>query len=107
MIHDGLFRYVLHWPEYLVFIFYAIAFPVFLFRHRQIILSQTEYWILGLGFFLAGLSVTMDLKLLPGSIDLEDGCKLFGMAAYAYYWIFTAKDMVARTVTDESKPPVR
>jgi hypothetical protein len=95
LIHDEFFPHVLHLPQKLVYALYAIAFPIFFIRNFMLILKATEYWILALGIVFMGVSVLIDVNLLPGGIDVEDGFKIFGMIAYSYYWIITAKQMVS------------
>jgi hypothetical protein len=97
LIHEEVFPNVLHLPERLVYVFYLITFPAFFFRHLKIILRETEYRILGLGIFLMGMSVLVDIHLLPGGIDVEDGLKLAGMVAYSYYWVFTSHQLTAQS----------
>ena len=94
LIHDVVFPKVLGLPEWLVYAFYLITFPVFFFRHLNIIFMQTEFRILGLGLFLLGVSVLIDINILPGGIDVEDSFKLLGMVAYSYYWIVTSHSLI-------------
>jgi hypothetical protein len=97
LIHEEVFPNVLHLPERLVYVFYLITFPAFFFRHLKVILRETEYRILGLGIVLMGMSVLVDIHLLPGGIDVEDGLKLAGMVAYSYYWVFTSHRLTAQS----------
>jgi hypothetical protein len=94
LIHDILFPRVLRLPEWLVYLFYLVAFPLFFLRHLKAIFAQTEYRILALGVFLLGLSFLIDMNVLPGGIDVEDGFKLAGMVAYSYYWIVTSHRLI-------------
>lgn len=94
LIHDGFFPKVLHLPEKLIYVIYAIVFPIYFLRHFRLILQTTEYWILGLGVFMMGVSVLIDINVLPGGIDVEDSFKICGISAYSYYWIITAKQLV-------------
>ena len=82
-------------PEWLVYVFYLVTFSLFFFSHLNVILKQTEYRILALGLFLMGVSVLIDMRVLPGGTDVEDSFKLTGMVAYSYYWIFTSHQLIA------------
>ena len=95
LIHDVVFPQVLNLPEWPVYVFYFVTFPLFVFGHLDAILRQTEYRILGLGIFLMGVSVLIDIHLLPGGIAVEDSFKLAGMVAYSYYWVFTSHGLIA------------
>ena len=95
LIHDEVFPNVLLLPEWLVYLFYLMTFPLFYFSHLNVIIKQTEYRILALAVFLMGVSVLIDLNVLPGGIDVEDGFKLAGIVAYSYYWIFTSHQLIA------------
>jgi len=96
LIHDILFPRVLRLPEWLVYLFFLVAFPLFFLRHLKPIFGQTEYRILALGVFLLGLSFLIDMNVLPGGIDVEDGFKLAGMVAYSYYWIVTSHELITQ-----------
>ena len=102
LIHDILFPRVLRLSELLVYLFYLVAFPLFFLRHLKAIFAQTEYRILGLGVFLLGLSFLIDMNVLPGGIDVEDGFKLAGMVAYSYYWIVTSHRLITQPVHSPS-----
>ena len=95
LIHDEFFPQVLQLSGKLVYALYAIAIPIFFIRNFMLILKATEYWILALGSFFMGVSVLIDVHLLPGGIDVEDGFKIYGMIAYSYYWVITSKQMVS------------
>jgi hypothetical protein len=95
LIHDEVFPNVLLLPEWLVYLFYFVTFPLFFLSHLNVILKQTEYPILALGIFLMGVSVLIDMYVLPGVIDVEDSCKLAGIVTYSYYWIFTSHQLIA------------
>jgi hypothetical protein len=95
LIHDEVFPNVLLLPEWLVYLFYFVTFPLFFLSHLNVILKQTEYPILALGIFLMGVSVLIDMYVLPGVIDVEDSCKLACIVTYSYYWIFTSHQLIA------------
>ena len=97
LIHDEVFPKVLGLPEWSVYIFYLAAFPLFFYVNLDTILMHTEYRVLGSAVFLLGVSVLVDVHLLPGGIDVEDGLKLCGIVVYAYYWIFTSHYFVAQS----------
>jgi hypothetical protein len=97
LIHDEVFPKVLGLPEELVYAFYLATFPVFFVYHLNVILSKTEFGILSLGLFLMGMSVLIDMDLLPGGTDVEDSFKIFGIVAYSYYWILTSHHFIAQS----------
>jgi hypothetical protein len=49
LIHDEVFPNLLRRPEWLVYLFYLVTFPLFFFTHLNVILKQTEYRIPALG----------------------------------------------------------
>lgn len=104
LIHDSLFPKVLKWPEFLVYAFYLISFSIFFARNAQLILKKTEFRILILGIFVMGISVLIDVNVLPGGMDVEDGFKHFGIVTYCYYWIVTSHRLLARCVAPPSAP---
>jgi hypothetical protein len=106
LIHDEVFPNVLHLPEWLVYLFYLMTFPLFFFRHLDAILKQTEYRILALGIFLMGVSALIDMHVLPGGIDVEDSFKLSGIVAYSYYWVFTSHRLIAQSGQRPRSEPV-
>ena len=95
LLHDSVFPGVLGLSENYLYGFYLLAFPLFFLLHARIILERTEFRILAIGLFLLGVSLSMDLELLPGGIDVEDGFKIAGMAAYAYYWMLASFHLLA------------
>jgi hypothetical protein len=95
LLHDEVFPKLLGLPEEWVYGVYLLTFPVFFLYHLDIIRSQTEFRILALAIFLMSVSVLIDMDLLPGGTDVEDGFKIFGTIAYTYYWILTSHTLIA------------
>lgn len=85
-LHDGFFPHI-GISEKLVLVCYASLMVYFLLRFRALIL-KTNFLLLLMALFFFGLSLIVDVLWLFQSIRhlLEDGFKLMGIVAWAFYF---------------------
>ena len=98
MLHEQVFPAYLHLSENFFYVFYLVYTCLFLLKFWRFILTQTSYRVLILAFAFFGISVAMDLNLVPGGIDIEDGFKILGITTYAYYCITSSSDLLSSLV---------
>ncbi|MEA5543132.1 hypothetical protein VB834_29300 [Limnoraphis robusta Tam1] len=103
MLHDEVMPLYLGIPEKLVILLTLtwVFFHVVYFR--TIILTSTNFKLLGLAFLFLGFSLFIDI--LPGEVDyvgnesnlfflLEDGSKLMGIATWCFYLFSTCSQQI-------------
>ena len=96
LLHDIVFPEVLGLWDKLFYLFYAVYMVVYFWNYAPFIYRETTWGLLAAAYFFFGLSVVMDLNILPGGIDVEDLFKIFGICAFCYYALSTsAKQLTA------------
>lgn len=95
MLHEGFFPYRLNISENVVYLFYVLAFIVYLTRFRSIVFDLK--YVVFFGAFVAFMVLSIGIDFLPLEIDyeagqanniyflLEDGCKLLAIASWCIY----------------------
>ncbi|HEY9623612.1 MAG TPA: hypothetical protein V6C78_24860 [Crinalium sp.] len=109
MGHEMIFPRYLHISEKIIYVFYAIAFSLFLISFRKTIL-KTNFWILALVFVFFGMSIISDAAelgrhILPPALLkrdmhllLEDGTKEFGILSWCTYFCITMVNRVCSSI---------
>ncbi len=95
LLHEVVAPKYLHFPRDALLFLYVLLGAGLLIRHGKFILQSTPYVFLFIGFGLLGVSMAMDLAILPGGTDVEDGAKILGIVAYAYYCVITSAGLAA------------
>ena len=102
MLHEQVLPTYLHLPEETLYAVYFAYMCLFLSKFWRFILTHTHYKILVLAFALFGVSIAIELNILPGGIDVEDWFKIMGIVTYAYYCIATASGLLSKSRNDAS-----
>jgi hypothetical protein len=92
MLHEQVFPEYLRVSENLVYVFYLAYISLFFLKFWRLILGQDNYKLLVLAFFFFGMSLALDLDLLPGGIDIEDSFKILGLTTYTFFFVTLSSD---------------
>jgi len=95
MLHEEVFPKLLHLPEVTLYVFYLVYICVGAAVFWRFVFAETPWYYLVLGFAFMGMSVAIDINILPGGMDIEDGFKLLGITTYAFYGIVASLDFLA------------
>lgn len=87
MLHEQVFPDYLHLSENLVYAGYMVYMSIFFIKFWRLIFFQVNYKLLASAFFFFGLSMAIDIDILPGGIDIEDSFKILGITTYSYFFI--------------------
>jgi hypothetical protein len=105
MIHELVGPVFLGIPELALYSFYALALGATLLVFRRHIVDRTASPLLAIALGCFGASTLIDvLPLRTIGTDVEDGMKLTGILAYAYYCVTTAAAALNRTTQRRPAP---
>ncbi len=98
-LHELVFPQYLSISENMVYLTYLNIYMIYFIRFRRQLLNS-DFMVLGIAFFLLGLSTIIDILPLPIEKDtfLEDAIKLLGAITWLIYFVRTADEVVEKNV---------
>ncbi|MBK9637949.1 MAG: hypothetical protein IPO63_09075 [Bacteroidetes bacterium] len=96
-LHELVFPKYLSISENMVYLTYLNIYMIYFIRFRRQLLNS-DFIVLGISFFLLGLSTIIDILPLPIEKDtfLEDAIKLLGAITWLIYFVRTADEVVEK-----------
>jgi hypothetical protein len=96
-LHELVFPKYLSISENMVYLTYLNIYMIYFIRFRRQLLNS-DFIVLGIAFFLLGLSTIIDILPLPIEKDtfLEDAIKLLGAITWLIYFVRTADEVVEK-----------
>lgn len=96
-LHELVFPQYLSISENMVYLTYLNIYMIYFIRFRRQLLNS-DFIVLGISFFLLGLSTIIDILPLPIEKDtfLEDAIKLLGAITWLIYFVRTADEVVEK-----------